>query len=70
MYATIVLGRDAYGVVDVAGSSAVKTIVKPLGSSGTADALDQRSSVGWKAMFTAKIIEQAAMVRIEHTVSG
>ncbi|UVI31212.1 N4-gp56 family major capsid protein [Paenibacillus spongiae] len=70
VYATIVLGRDAYGVVDVAGSSAVKTIVKPLGSSGTADALDQRSSVGWKAMFTAKIIEQAAMVRIEHTVSG
>lgn len=70
VYATIILGKDAYGVVDIAGSGAVKTIVKPLGSAGSADALDQRSTVGWKAMFTTKIIEQLAMVRIEHTVSG
>ncbi|PZD95231.1 N4-gp56 family major capsid protein [Paenibacillus sambharensis] len=69
VYATLVLGKDAYGVVDVAGSGAVQTIVKPLGSSGTADPLNQRSTVGWKTMFTAKIIEQAAMVRIEHAVS-
>lgn len=71
VYATLILGRDAYGVIDVAGSGNVQNIVKPIGSSGTSDALDQRGTTGWKVKaFTAKIIEQAAIVRIEHTVSG
>lgn len=70
VYATLVIGRDAYGIIDVAGSGNVENIVKPKGSAGTADPLNQRSTTGWKAMFTAKILEQLAMVRIEHTVSG
>lgn len=70
VYATVVIGRDAYGIVDISGSGNVENIVKPKGSSGTADPLNQRSTTGWKAMFTAKILEQLAMVRIEHTVSG
>lgn len=70
VYATLVIGRDAYGIIDIAGSGNVENIVKQKGSSGTSDPLNQRSSTGWKAMFTAKILEQLAMVRIEHTVSG
>lgn len=70
VYATLVIGRDAYGIIDISGSGNVENIVKQKGSSGSADPLNQRSSTGWKAMFTAKILEQLAMVRIEHAVSG
>lgn len=70
VYATIVLGRDAYGIVDIAGSGNVQNIVKPHGSAGTADPLNQRSTTGWKVLFTTKILQQTAMLRIEHTVSG
>jgi N4-gp56 family major capsid protein len=46
VYGTIVIGRDAYGIPDIAGSSKPESIVKPLGSAGTADPLNQQSSVG------------------------
>jgi len=64
VYATMILGRDAYGISRIAGES-LKNIVKPLGSSGTADPLDQRSTSGWKASFVAKILQQLFMIRIE-----
>ncbi|WP_438446865.1 N4-gp56 family major capsid protein [Gorillibacterium sp. sgz5001074] len=70
VYATIVFGEEAYGMVDVSGSGAVKNIIKPFGSAGTADPLDQRATTGWKCLFTAKILQQAAILRIEHAVSG
>lgn len=59
VYSTIFLGKDAYHVIDVA-SAGVEIIVKPAGSAGTADPLNQRSTVGWKIpMFGAKrTIEQ------------
>jgi N4-gp56 family major capsid protein len=70
VHASIVLGRDAYGIVDVSGSGAVQNIIKPHGSSGTADPLNQRATSGWKAMFTAVRLEELAILRIEHAVSG
>lgn len=59
VYSTLFLGKDAYHVIDVAGAG-VEIIVKPAGSAGTADPLNQRSTVGWKVpMFGAKrTIEQ------------
>ncbi len=59
IYSTLFLGREAYNVLDVGGAG-VEIIVKPAGSSGTADPLNQRSTVGWKIpMFGAKrTIEQ------------
>jgi N4-gp56 family major capsid protein len=69
--ATIVLGANAYGLIDIAGSGAVQNIVKPLGAAGNADPLNQRGTSGWKVgAFTAKIIEQLAILRIEHAISG
>jgi N4-gp56 family major capsid protein len=70
VYATIIIGKDAYGIVDVAGSGAVQNIVKPHGSAGTADPLNQRATSGWKALFTAVRLEELAILRIEHAVSG
>jgi hypothetical protein len=39
--------------------------VKPKGSAGTADPLNQRSSVGWKAIKTAELLLQENLVRYE-----
>ena len=63
---TLVLGKDAYGVIDLEGRN-VHAIVKNRGSAGTADPLDQISTVGWKvAGFAAKILQDAWIARIEH----
>lgn len=70
VHATMIIGKDAYGIVDVEGSSKPQMIVKPHGSSGTADPLNQRATSGWKALFTAKRLEELAMVRIEHGVTA
>lgn len=64
VYSTLVIGAGAYGVVDVEGGG-MEIIVKQKGSAGTADPLNQRSTVGWKATQTAVILNQDAMVRIE-----
>lgn len=64
IYGTLVFGKDAYGITDIEGGG-LKTIVKALGSGGTADPLDQRSTIGWKAFHTAEILVQEYMVRIE-----
>lgn len=69
VYATIIFGMDAYGISRISGE-AMKNIIKPLGSAGTADPLDQRATSGWKATFVAKILNDAFMVRIEHAVSS
>lgn len=69
VYATLILADNAYGVCPLAGA-AMQTIVKPLGSGGTTDALNQRSSVGWKAMTTTKILNEAWMVRLESLASA
>ncbi|MBR2605583.1 MAG: N4-gp56 family major capsid protein [Clostridia bacterium] len=70
VHATLVFGADAYGVIDVAGSGAMETIIKPRGSAGTTDPLDQRSTVGAKvAAYTAKVLNPLWLVKIEHCVS-
>ena len=65
VYATMILGKNAYGVVSLRGQKNIQTIVKPLGSSGSQDPLNQRSSVGWTARTMTKILNNAWMVRIE-----
>lgn len=66
---SLVIGKNAYGVVDINGSSKPEVIVKDAGSSGTSDPLNQRSSVGYKLCMAAMIIEDLAVLRIVHTVS-
>ena len=64
VYSTLVIGEGAYGVTDIAGGG-LQTIVKQKGSGGTADPLDQRATIGWKAAKTAEILVDEYMVRIE-----
>jgi N4-gp56 family major capsid protein len=65
VYGTLIIGKEAFGMIDPAGLASPKTIVKPLGSSGVADYLDQRSSVGWKNYMAAKNLNNDFFLRIE-----
>ena len=64
VYSTLILGDNAYGVTEIEGGG-LQHIVKQLGSAGTADALDQRATVGWKAIKVAERLVEQFMVRIE-----
>lgn len=68
VFSTLVIGKNAYGTTEVEGGG-LQHIVKPLGSSGAADPLNQRSTVGWKALKTAVMLVQQYMVRIESSAS-
>lgn len=63
VYSTLVLGADAYGVTALEGN--METFVKPLGSAGSADPLNQRATIGWKGHFLCRILQNLNMVRIE-----
>lgn len=70
LHLTYIFGADSYGVIDIAGSGAIKTIVKPHGSAGSADPLDQRATVGAKvSAYTAKVLNDAWLVAVYHAVS-
>ena len=64
VYSTLVFGANAYATTTVTGGG-LETIIKQLGSSGTADPLNQRSTVGWKALKVTEILSPQYMVRIE-----
>ena len=64
VYCTLLMGANAYGITEITGGG-LQTIIKQKGSAGTADPLDQRSSIGWKAIKTAEILIDAYICRIE-----
>lgn len=64
VFGTLIFGDGAYGVTEVNGGG-LEIIVKQRGSSGAADPLDQRSSVGWKAIKTAELLIENYLCRIE-----
>jgi len=66
---TIILGQNAVAQSRISGA-ALQNIVKPLGSAGTADPLNQRSTSGWKAAYIAKILDQGNLVVIHHGVTA
>lgn len=68
IYGTLVLAANAFGVTSINGGG-IETIVKQLGSGGTADPLNQRATAGWKLNKTAAILTQEYMVRIESAAS-
>ncbi|MBQ3108068.1 MAG: N4-gp56 family major capsid protein [Clostridia bacterium] len=71
VHATLVFGKDAYGIVDVAGNGALQIIIKDHGSAGASDPLNQRATVGAKvAAYACKILNDLWLLRIEHRVSA
>jgi N4-gp56 family major capsid protein len=68
VYTMIVLGQEAFGVVDLAGQN-LQTVFQPLGSAGTADPLKVNQTLGWKATFGVKRLQEGFMLRYECSTS-
>lgn len=68
VFGTLIMGDGAYGVTEITGGG-LQTIIKQKGSAGTADPLDQRSSIGWKAIKTAELLIPNYLVRVESKVA-
>lgn len=64
VYSTLIIGSNAYATTKVEGGG-LETIIKQLGSAGTADPLNQRATVGWKALKVTEILSEQYMIRIE-----
>lgn len=64
VFGCLFLADGAYGVTEVTGGG-LQTIIKQLGSGGASDPLDQRSTVGWKALKTAEILVEPYLYRVE-----
>ena len=64
VFGTLFIGQGAYGDIDINGGG-LEVIVKQKGSAGSADPLDQRSTVGWKAIYATKILIPEYIVRVE-----
>ena len=62
VFSTLVIAAHAYATTEVTGGG-LQHIVKQLGYGD--DPLNQRSSVGWKAIKTAEILSNEYMVRVE-----
>ena len=62
VFATMIIGADAYGVTSVNGGG-VEHIIKQKGYGN--DPLNQRSSIGWKGLKTAKRLVEEYMIRVE-----
>ena len=73
VHASIIYGQNAFGMVKLGGKGKpnIQIIVKPLGSEGSLDPLNQRGSVAWKVPFFAcAVLQDDFIVRIEHGVSA
>ena len=65
VHSSVVVGKEPYGITKIKGHG-VETIVKGLGSEGSADPLNQRQSIGVKLKaFTAKRLYEEAIYRYE-----
>ena len=73
VHASIIYGQDAFGLVKLGGKGKpnIQIIVKPLGSSGSDDPLNQRGTIAWKVPhFACAVLQDDFIVRIEHGVSA
>ena len=73
VHATLIYGKDAFGCVKLggAGKPNIQMIVKPLGSEGSTDPLNQRGSIAWKVpFFCCAVLQDDFICRLEHAVSA
>ena len=67
IYNNFVMAQNAYGLCDI-DSVATEMIIKPLGYGE--DYLNQRQTMGWKAMFGAGILDDSWIVNLRTTLSS
>jgi N4-gp56 family major capsid protein len=69
VHSTLIMGMHAVAQTRISGE-ALKNIVKPLGSGGTNDPLDQRATSGWKITYVATILNDAYILDLQHGVTA
>jgi len=69
VYPILIFGKDAYGVVPLAGMNAMETLIHNPGSSDS-DPLAQRGSQGWKGWNGCVILNDSWMLRVECAAKG
>ncbi len=67
VYGTLLMGRNYYGITQIAGEEMSMYYTPP---GGLTDPLHQRSALGWKMAFIAKRLQEGFAVRIEHAVNS
>jgi hypothetical protein len=66
-----VFGKNAYGIVDIGGSSNVEILVKAPSASDTSNPLNMYSTVGWKVRaFVAKTLNANWLIQIKSGVTA
>ena len=70
VYPVLYFGTDAFGYIPLRGSNAMSLIAHNPGSSGTADPLNQRGTLGWKVAQTSAILNDLWMYRLEVAVTA
>ena len=69
VYTVLYFSTDAFGFVPLKGSNAMSLIAHNPGSAGSADALNQRGTLGWKTMQTAVILNDNWLGRLHCAVT-
>lgn len=66
VYSGLAVSKNAYGITDIENGSKPKSIVKIAkdDNSDRSDPLNQKSTIGWKALFTAKILNELGLIRV------
>ena len=67
VYLSLFFGENAYATTTLRGKKGIMTKVKPLGSAGAEDPLDQYGTIGWKAITGCAILNEAWLIRAEST---
>lgn len=64
IYDLVIIGMNAYGLVPLKGTTAIKPSVINPNTVSKSDPLGQKGYVGWKAYYTALVLNQAWIARI------
>jgi N4-gp56 family major capsid protein len=64
VYSIVVVGTEAAATVPLSGQN-LTNIIKPVGSAGTGDPLNQQGTSGWKYAGARKILNDNWLIRIE-----
>ena len=68
---TFVFGKNAYGIVDIGGSSNVEILVKTPSANDTSNPLNMYSTIGWKVKaFVAKTLNANWIIQIKSGVTA
>ena len=70
VYPIVIVGKESYGLIPLKGAGAITPKVLNPNTPRGGDPLGQRGSVGWKAYYVAKILNEGWMARIETAASN